>query len=49
MNKNEEESTNGKINKQNLIIPDIYLEEFLDSITEARIKSLYPPIKCFQK
>ena len=48
MNKNEEESTNGKINKQNLIIPDIYLEEFLDSITEARIKSLYLKLKLYE-
>ena len=42
MNKNEEEYTTGIFNKQNLIIvPDLYFEEFLDNITESRIKSLY--------
>ena len=29
MNKNEEEPKNGIINKQKIIVPDIYFEEFL--------------------
>ena len=49
MNKNEEEYTTGIINKQNLIIvPDLYFEEFLDSITESRIKSLYLKFKLYE-
>ena len=49
MNKNEEEYTTGIFNKQNLIIvPDLYFEEFLDSITESRIKSLYRKFKLYE-
>ena len=49
MNKNKEEYTTGIINKQNLIIvPDLYFEEFLDSITESRIKSLYLKFKLYE-
>ena len=49
MNKHEEEYTTGIFNKQNLIIvPDLYFEEFLDSITESRIKSLYRKFKLYE-
>ena len=49
MNKNEDELTNLIINnKRNIIIPDIYLEEFLNSITENRIKTLYLKLKLYE-
>ena len=49
MNKNEDDPTNVVINnKRNIIIPDIYLEEFLNSITENRIRSLYLKMKLYE-
>ena len=49
MNKNEDEVTNLVINnKRNIIIPDIYLEEFLNSITENRIRSLYLKLQLYE-
>ena len=49
MNKNEDDPTNIVVNnKRNIIIPDIYLEEFLNSITENRIRSLYLKMKLYE-
>ena len=48
MNKNEEEPKNGIINKQKIIVPDIYFEEFLSNISESRIKSLYLKLKLYE-
>jgi hypothetical protein len=48
MNKNEEEQTNIINVKQRIIIPDIYLEEFVNSITENRIKNLYLKLKIYE-
>ena len=48
MDKSEEEQTNPLNNKKNLSIPDIYFEEFLNSITENRIKNLYLKLKLYE-
>ena len=49
MNKNEDDPTNIVVNnKRNIIIPYIYLEEFLNSITENRIRSLYLKMKLYE-
>ena len=49
MNKNEDDPKIVVINnKRNIIIPDIYLEEFLNSITENRIKTLYLKLKLYE-
>ena len=48
MDKNEEEQANQLSNKNNFSIPDIYLEEFLNSITENRIKTLYLKLKLYE-
>jgi hypothetical protein len=45
MNKNEDISNN---NQNKILIPDIYLEEFQNSITEARIKNLYLKLKNYE-
>ena len=48
MNKNEENFPNMTSNNRNIIVPDIYLEEFLNSITENRIKNLYHKLKLYE-
>ena len=48
MNKNEENLTSLSTKTQNITVPDIYLEEFLNSITEYRIKSLYLKLKIYE-
>ena len=45
MNKNEDISNN---NQNKILIPDIYLEEFQNSITETRIKNLYLKLKNYE-
>ena len=48
MDKSEEEQTNLLNNKINFSIPDIYFEEFLNSITENRIKNLYLKLRLYE-
>ena len=48
MNKSEEELTNSIISNHSIEIPDIYLEEFINSITENRIKNLYLKFKLYE-
>ena len=45
MNKNEDISNN---NQNKILIPDIYLEEFQNSITETTIKNLYIKLKNYE-
>ena len=48
MNKKEENLTSISTKTQNITVPDIYLEELLNSITEYRIKSLYLKLKIYE-
>ena len=48
MSKNAGEPTNIQNINQNIFVPDIYLEEFINSITENRIKNLYLKFKLYE-
>ena len=48
MNKNGDEQTNIINVKQRVIVPDIYYEEFINSLTENRIKNLYLKLKIYE-
>ena len=48
MEKNDEEYYSQLNNKRTITIPDIYLEEFQNSITENRINNLYTKLKSYE-